>query len=51
MLFTGFDRDLSMAGRAMVKGRNGRFEQKLVQIQRPSAIFCHHCSPIVKADF
>lgn len=32
---TWFDRDLSMAGRAMVKGRNGCFEQKLVQIQRP----------------
>ncbi len=32
----GFDRDLSMAGRAMVKDKNGRYVQKLVKIERPS---------------
>lgn len=32
---TWFDRDLSMAGRAMVEDSNGRFVQKLVKIERP----------------
>ena len=39
MASTGFDRDLSMAGRAMVKDRKGRFVQKLVKIERPSTTF------------
>lgn len=33
---TGFDRDLSIAGRAMVKDNKGQFIQKLVKIDRPS---------------
>ncbi len=32
----GFDRDLSIAGRAMVKNGSGQFTQKLVKIDRPS---------------
>ncbi|KAI9656597.1 MAG: hypothetical protein M1821_004804 [Bathelium mastoideum] len=32
---TWFDRDLSIAGRAMVKGQNGGFQQKLVKISKP----------------
>lgn len=41
---TGFDRDLSIAGRAMVRLENGDFVQKLVKIDRPSRIFIYHCS-------
>ena len=47
---TGFDRDLSMAGRAIVKDSNGRFVQELVKIQRPSAILHYHNCSIVKTD-
>ena len=36
MLSTGFDRDLSMAGRVMVKDNDGRFVQKLAKIEKPS---------------
>ena len=36
MLSTGFDRDLSMAGRVMVKDKDGRFVQKLAKIEKPS---------------
>ena len=43
---TGFDRDLSLAGRAMVKDRNGRFVQKLVKIERPSTTF-HYLTMLV----
>lgn len=32
----GFDRDLSIAGRAMVKGDDGVYVHKLVKINRPS---------------
>lgn len=32
----GFDRDLSIAGRAMVKAENGDYIQKLIKINRPS---------------
>lgn len=32
----GFDRDLSIAGRAMVKAENGDYLQKLIKINRPS---------------
>lgn len=32
----GFDRDLSIAGRVLVKVKNGEFVQKLVKIDRPS---------------
>lgn len=32
----GFDRDLSIAGRAMVKASDGRIMQKLVKVDRPS---------------
>ena len=34
-LLLGFDRDLSIAGRAMVKTANGNICQKLVKIERP----------------
>lgn len=34
----GFDRDLSIAGRAMVRNSNGSIEAKLVHIDRPSMI-------------
>lgn len=32
----GFDRDLSIAGRVMIKSKGGEFAQKLVKIERPS---------------
>lgn len=32
----GFDRDLSIAGRAMVKTAKGDYVQKLVKVERPS---------------
>lgn len=32
----GFDRDLSLAGRVMVKNEGGEYVQKLVRIDRPS---------------
>ncbi|KAI9822798.1 MAG: hypothetical protein M1832_003031 [Thelocarpon impressellum] len=32
---TWFDRDLSIAGRAMVKTQDGSFERRLVKVQRP----------------
>ena len=35
---TGFDRDLSMAGRAMVKSKDGSYMQKLVKVERPSKV-------------
>ncbi|KAL8700894.1 MAG: hypothetical protein Q9224_000754 [Gallowayella concinna] len=35
-LIPGFDRDLSIAGRAMVKTEKGDYSQKLVKIDRPS---------------
>ena len=33
---TGFDRDLSIAGRAFVKAGDGSYTQKLIKIDRPS---------------
>ena len=36
MYESGFDRDLSVAGRAMVKTQDGSIVQKLVRIDRPS---------------
>ena len=33
----GFDRDLSIAGRAMIKHMDGTFVQKLIKIDRPSS--------------
>lgn len=35
MWHTWFDRDLGVAGRVMVKGKDGNVEQKLVRISRP----------------
>jgi aspartyl aminopeptidase len=35
MWHTWFDRDLGVAGRVMVKGKDGNMEQKLVRISRP----------------
>ncbi|KAL8708226.1 MAG: hypothetical protein Q9220_006896 [cf. Caloplaca sp. 1 TL-2023] len=35
LLTSGFDRDLSIAGRAMVKTEKGEYAQKLVKIDRP----------------
>ncbi len=35
---TWFDRDLSIAGRVMVKTSGGEFQQKLVKIDRPSML-------------
>lgn len=32
----GFDRDLGIAGRVMVKGEDGTVQHKLVHIDRPS---------------
>ena len=36
---SGFDRDLSIAGRVMVKTNNDTFEQRLVKVDRPSQFF------------
>jgi aspartyl aminopeptidase len=38
LIRTGFDRDLSLAGRVMVRAKNGCIIQKLVRIDRPSRI-------------
>lgn len=35
MWHTWFDRDLSVAGRAMVKGKDGNMEMRLVRVKRP----------------
>ena len=35
MWHTWFDRDLSVAGRAMVKGKDGTMEQRLVRVKKP----------------
>ena len=35
---TGFDRDLGIAGRVMVREGNGSIVQKLVKIDRPSMV-------------
>jgi hypothetical protein len=32
----GFDRDLGVAGRVMVRNKDGSIEQKLIKIDRPS---------------
>lgn len=37
-MILGFDRDLSIAGRAMVKTEDGEFRQTLVKIDRPSML-------------
>ena len=39
----GFDRDLGLAGRAMVKTEDGTIVQKLLHLDRPSELltFCH----------
>lgn len=44
----GFDRDLSIAGRAMVKTDKGEYIQKLVRINRPST--CIHRPSEMAAD-
>ena len=36
MGYIGFDRDLSIAGRAMVKTAKGDYVQKIVKVDRPS---------------
>lgn len=36
----GFDRDLSIAGRAMIQHADGTFVQKLIKIDRPSTCRC-----------
>lgn len=36
LILLGFDRDLGVAGRAMVRTADGTIAQKLVKIDRPS---------------
>ena len=36
----GFDRDLGVAGRVMVRGKDGSIQQKLVKVDRPSMTPC-----------
>lgn len=36
--FLGFDRDLGVAGRAMVRTEDGSIVQKLIKIDRPSML-------------
>ena len=36
--FSGFDRDLGIAGRVMVRKKDGRIAQELVHIDRPSKV-------------
>lgn len=37
--FAGFDRDLGIAGRAMVRTSDGSIVQKLLKIDRPSMVY------------
>lgn len=48
---TGFDRDLSMAGRVMVKDNNGRFVQRLFKIEQPSTTFGYHTRGTVNVKY
>lgn len=36
----GFDRDLSVAGRVMIKTKEGQYAQRLVRIDKPSMFCC-----------
>ena len=36
LMFTGFDRDLGVAGRVMTRASDGSIVQKLVKVDRPS---------------
>lgn len=40
---SGFDRDLGVAGRAMVRTGDGSIVQKLVKVDRPSMALDHLC--------
>jgi len=45
LMMLGFDRDLGVAGRAMVRTGDGSIVQKLLKIDRPSTlrlITCYH---------
>ena len=41
--WTGFDRDLSIAGRAMIERTDGTFVQELIKIDRPSTCRARIC--------
>lgn len=36
LTYIGFDRDLGVAGRVMVRAKDGSIQQKLVKVDRPS---------------
>lgn len=49
LTYIGFDRDLGVAGRVMVRAKDGSIQQKLVKVDRPSMapyILCNSVSSI-----
>lgn len=50
LTYTGFDRDLGVAGRVMVRAKDGSIQQKLVKVDRPSMSSCLLCSSVSNSN-